>query len=200
MGRTIDLPHARLILLNARRLDDAQLAAALPSDPITGWVSDARSWVSAGSRLGQCGGSSGDPHGSQIATTLEQHPNIWLDYSWVENAVNPLAVMARHGNVRVKSFRAMPTCWMCNRSPWVGNSSTTSSWDIEHPVAWVHLTLTDEALNLSVRLPTLPDCAVAAKTPAPVNSGEMDSNGRWKFGIISCIKYPCAGYSNHDSQ
>ncbi len=156
MGRTIDLPHARLILLNAQGHDDAQIAAALPSDPITGWVSDAEL-----ARLDRDLASAGDRPVILFLHQLLQRwssTQTWLDYYWVENAEAVLAVMARHGNVRVV-FQGHAHMLDVQQIPVGGQPChfIIIPAIIEYPVAWVHLTLTDEALHLSVRRLPLPD-------------------------------------------
>lgn len=156
LGRTIDLPHARLILLNAQGHTDDQIAAALPNDPIVGWVSDGelarldRDLAGAGPR--------------PVLLFIHQllRPWIaaqtWMPYYWVQNADAVLAVMARHGNVRAV-FQGHAHMLDVQHAP-VGDHLchfVIVPALIEYPVAWVQLTLEPAVVRLSLRRLPVPD-------------------------------------------
>lgn len=156
VGRTIDLPQARLILLNAQGHSDAQIAAALPNDPISGWVTDAelarldRDLASAGGR----------PVLLFMHQLLQRWSNAqtWLDYYWVKNAEAVLTVMARHGNVRAvfQGHAHMLDVQEIHVGGHPCHFLIVPSL-MEYPVAWIHLTLTQDGLRMALRRLPLPD-------------------------------------------
>lgn len=158
LGRTIDLPQARLILLNAQGHSDAQIAAALPNDPITGWVSDDEL-----ARLDRdLAGAGGRPVLLFVHQLLQRwrSTQTWLDFYWVKNAESVLAVMARHGNVRVV-FQGHAHMLDVQKIHVGGRPCQFIIVPaiIEYPVAWTHLTLTQDTLHVALRPLPLPDLA-----------------------------------------
>ncbi len=173
LGRTIDLSQARLILLNAQGHSDAQIAAALPNDPISGWVRDDEL-----ARLDRDLASAGDrPVILFVHQLLQRWSNTqtWVDYYWVENAEAVLAIMARHGNVRAV-FQGHAHMLDVQEIPVGGRPChfIIVPAIIEYPVAWVRLTLTQNALHLALRPLPLADLRQRS-----LNAGEGQA---WRAG------------------
>lgn len=155
LGRTIDLPQARLILLNAQGHSDAQIVAALPNDPISGWVSNDEL-----SRLDRDLADAGERPVLLFVHQLLQRwsgTQTWVDYYWVENAEAVLAVMARHGNVRVV-FQGHAHMLDVQETHVGGRPCHFIIVPslIEYPIAWMHLALTQDTLHMTLHpLPLL---------------------------------------------
>ncbi len=98
LGQTVDLEAARLLLVNAQGHDDAQIAAALPGDPVYGWVSEAE--------LARMDAALAEAGARPVVVGIHQLLRPWaaaqpfVDFYRVKNAEAVLAVLARHGNVR----------------------------------------------------------------------------------------------------
>lgn len=142
IGKTIDLPHARLILLNGMGHTPEQIAAARDHDPVYGWVSAAE-LQRLDAELATADGRPVLIFTHQILQPW-QNGQPWYDYFGVANAAEVLSVMARRGGVRavfqghahrlnVQERRCAP-----DRSCLFGVMPAL----IEFPVAWVQLTLT----------------------------------------------------------
>jgi 3',5'-cyclic AMP phosphodiesterase CpdA len=156
LGRTIDLPHARLVLINAQGHSDDQIEAAMPSDPIYGWVNEAelarfeRALSTAGERPVIVG-----MH-QLLRPWNNDHP--WKDFYAVENADAVLETMARYNNVYA-IFQGHAHRFDVQRAA-VGGRNV---WFIiapavmEYPLGWLHLTLTPGRLRVQLRSLDLPD-------------------------------------------
>ena len=173
MGRTIDLPQARLILLNAQGHSDEQITAALPNDPVSGWVTDAEL-----ARLDRDLAQAGDRPVLIFVHQLLQrwgNPQPWLDYYWVKNAEAVLAIMARHGNVRAV-FQGHAHMLDVQEIHMGGRPChfIIAPSLIEYPIAWVHLTLTHDSLHMVLRPLPLPDLHQRS-----LNAGEGQA---WRAG------------------
>jgi 3',5'-cyclic AMP phosphodiesterase CpdA len=156
LGRTIDLPQARLILLNTQGHSDAQITAALPNDPIVGWVSDGEL-----ARLDQELAAAADRPVILFMHQLLQrwtHSQPFLHYYWVENADAVLELMARHGNVRVV-VQGHAHAYDVQACSVAGNPChfIIVPAMIEYPIGWLHLTLGHNTIDLSLRRLPLPD-------------------------------------------
>lgn len=145
LGQTIDLPNARLILLNTHGHSANQLAAAYPNDPISGWVSDAEL-----ARI------------EEALLTAENKPVIffihqllapwsidqpWLDLYQIDNGEQVLDLMRRYGNV-VAVFQGHAHLLDITVQQIGGTACTfvVTPALIEYPVAWLSLELTPECL------------------------------------------------------
>lgn len=174
LGYTIDLPEARLILLNTQGHSQAQLGAAYPGDPISGWASEAElkrledSLASAGNR--------------PILLFVHQllYPWIgsqpWKDLYQVENRQNVLELMARYGNVRAV-FQGHAHMLDIQTTE-IGENPCTfivTPAIIEYPMAWLQLQLTAHKLSVSIQRLPLPELAATSR---------QSGNGQgWREGL-----------------
>lgn len=152
-GSTIDTPHARLILLNAQGHSQAQLDAALPNDPVSGYVCAAEL-----ARLeADLAGAGGRPVLLFLHQLLQPWAGeqTWADLYGVQNGSEVLSLLARHGNVRAV-FQAHAHRFDI-RSTTLGSgtcSFVVLPAVIEYPMAWLELVLqADRAYLLLRRLP-----------------------------------------------
>lgn len=162
IGRTIDTPFARLVLLNAQGHSEEQMAAARPDDPVFGWVSEGEL-----ARLDEALASADD---RPVILFLHQLLQPWsgnrefVHYYPVNNAETVLDLMARHGNVRAVfqghahrlDVQQIPVggrpCWF-----------VVSPALIQYPVAWFELTLSAKALRVQLRSLPLPELVERAR-------------------------------------
>jgi len=172
-GLTVDMPNARLILLNAQGHDQAQIETALPSDPTFGWVSAAE-LARLETDLAEAGGRPVVLFAHQLLQRWEgEQP--WADLYGIANADEVLAVLSRYGNVRaifqghahrldVQQFLlgARP-CWSVILPP-----------VIEYPMAWVELVLDVDGIQMVMRRLPLRDLAEDS-----LRAGNTD----WRAGL-----------------
>jgi hypothetical protein len=152
-GHTIDTPHARLILINAQGHSAQQRDAALPNDPISGWVNDAEL-----ARVEEALATAGDRPVLIFCHQLLQPwagEQPWAALYGVDNAAVVLALLSRYNNVR-SVFQAHAHRFDVQRVP----LDDTHCWFvvipavIEYPMAWVQLDIgTDGAQLIMRRLP-----------------------------------------------
>jgi 3',5'-cyclic AMP phosphodiesterase CpdA len=158
LGRTIDTPAARLILLNAQGHDQAQRTAGLPGDPTSGWVHAAElarleaALASAGSRpvLIFC---------HQLLHRW-QGEQPWADLYGIQNAQAVMAVLARYPNVRAvfqgHAHRLDVQCApLGDHDGWFVVLPAV----IEYPIAWLDLDLQPGVLHCTLRRLPLPELA-----------------------------------------
>jgi 3',5'-cyclic AMP phosphodiesterase CpdA len=150
IGRTVDLGVARLILVNTQGHSAAQVAAALPDDPVYGWVSDAEvarveaALAEAGTR----------PVLVALHQLLQrwQAPRPWQEYYRVQNASRLLELFERSGNVRAvfqghaHFYEVQPMQVAGRRCPFVICPAV-----IEAPLAWLLLTVDAQGLQVEFR-------------------------------------------------
>ncbi|RME52113.1 MAG: hypothetical protein D6790_19015 [Caldilineae bacterium] len=165
-GCTIDLPWARLVLLNAQGHSQEQMEAALPNDPIYGWVDDQelarleRELAGAGER----------PvilltHQLLRPWSNGQH---WADFYAIRNREAVLAIMAQHGNVRAviqghahlldaqqASVGGHPVHFIVNPSL------------IQYPLGWLLLTFQEKEMTVQYRPLPLPALRAHSLEAAP---------------------------------
>ena len=147
LGVTVDLPHARLVLVNTCGHSTAQLAAAEDGDPIWGWV--------------------GDDELARVETALstaDERPVLlfmhqmlrpwpgqagWRDYYAVANGAALLDVAARYGNVAAV-FQAHAHRLDVQSALLGGRPCTFVILPslIEYPLAWVRLDLGAEGCRM----------------------------------------------------
>ncbi len=154
LGKTIDLPHARLILLNAMGHTPAQIAAAQDHDPVYGWVNAAE--------LQRLDAALATADGRPVLIFTHQllqpwqNGRPWYDYFGIANAAEVLEVIERRGGVRavfqghahrlnIQELRYAP-----DQACVFGVMPAL----IEYPVAWMQMTLTaSQAHCVLQRLP-----------------------------------------------
>jgi 3',5'-cyclic AMP phosphodiesterase CpdA len=157
LGHMLDLPEARLILLNAQGHSPEQIRDALPFDPVYGWVSEAElarleyALATAGERpvLIFC-------HQLLRAWVAERE---WRDFYWLRNADAVLALLARYGNVR-GIFQGHAHRLDVQYAPLDPTSSQPDCCFvvlpalIEYPLGWLQLDFSTDQLQVShKRLP-----------------------------------------------
>lgn len=180
MGRTIDLESVRLILLNCQGHDDEQIAASRPNDAVYGWLSDAEL-----ERLEQDLASAGD-----LPVVIFTHqllhrwiaPREWASYFGVINAERALAIIARFPNVRAV-FQGHAHFYEVQdvELGGVNRKFIVTPSILEYPVAWLHLEVTPDELN--VTLNQLP-------CHAPVVRARVSGAGQdWRGGDPASHKF-----------
>ena len=173
-GQTIDLPAARLVLLNAQGHSPAQLAAMHPSDPIYGWVNDAEL-----ARLEESLATAGDRPVLLFVHQLLQPwagDAFWLDLFGVQNAAAVLEILAQSGNVQAV-FQGHAHRLDVQQVP-VGEREVwfvVQPAIIEYPLAWLQLTLSPEAVQVKTAPLPLPELADI--------SLEVGEDRRWRAGV-----------------
>jgi len=163
LGQTIDLPQARLVLLNAQGHSAAQIAETLPADPTYGWVSQAEL-----ARLDEALASAGERPVLVFVHQLLQPwagEQEWKDLYGTENAAEVLAVLARYGNVRAV-FQGHAHRLDVLRTDLGGQACTfvVSPAIIQYPLAWLQLDLADHRLQVAMKRLPLPELAQRSLT------------------------------------
>lgn len=173
LGRTIDTPYARLILLNAQGHEPAQIEAALPDDPIYGWVSEAEL-----ARLeADLAGADDKPVILFCHQLLQpwRGDAPWREYYLVQNAPAVLDILAAAGNVAAV-FQGH--AHMLNvHTTTLGSRPCTfviAPAIIEYPLGWLELTLCDQGITCRLRLLDLPELRQAL--------GESGLGQFWRAG------------------
>jgi 3',5'-cyclic AMP phosphodiesterase CpdA len=163
LGTTLDLPLARLILLNTHGHSPAQIAQAEEFDPVYGWVSSAEL-----ARLEEALASAGTRpvlvFTHQLLAPWSNHVD-WHDYFAVRNAAAVRNVLSRHRNVAAV-FQAHAHRFDVRRLALGDHESTFVILPslIEYPLAWVQLDLAPELLRMRLRQLPLPQLQDATRT------------------------------------
>lgn len=173
MGRTVDTPNARLVLLNSQGHTTAQIMAARPGDPVYGWVSDGE--------LARLDEALATAEGRPVILFVHQLLQPWsgdrefVRYYPVKNADAVLDVLAEHGNVRAVfqghahrldvqqlAVGGQP-CWFI-----------VTPAIVQYPVGWLALTLTPQTVRVQLRLLPL---------PALIEQARVSGDGQtWRAG------------------
>lgn len=180
-GRTIDTPQARLILLNAQGHDQAQIDAALPNDPVSGYICAAEL-----ARLEADLASAGDRPVLLFMHQLLQPwagDQPWADLYGVDNGAEVLHLLARHGNVRAV-FQAHAHRFDVKPTTLGGGSCTFVVLPavIEYPMAWLELVLHNDSAHLTLRHLPLRD--LAEKSRRAEESGWRAGRPEWQQTVI----------------
>jgi len=141
-GKTIDLPHARLILLNAMGHTPTQIATAAEHDPVYGWVSAAE--------LERLDDALATADGRPVLLFAHQlllpwqGDRSWYDYFGIANAADVMQVMARRGGVHAvfQGHAHRLDIQTYSVAPSQPCTFGVMPAVIEYPVAWMQLTLT----------------------------------------------------------
>lgn len=180
-GRTVDTPQARLILLNAQGHDQAQIDAALPNDPVSGYVSGAER-----ARLEADLAGAGDRPVLIFMHQLLQPwagDQPWADLYGVDNGAEVLRLLAHHGNVRAvfqahaHRFDVNPTTLGGERCTFVVLPAV-----IEYPMAWLEVALADDSARLTLRRLPLHDLAEESRRAG--ESGWRAGRPEWQRTVI----------------
>jgi Icc protein len=177
LGKTIDLPAARLVLLNAQGHSPQQIADALPSDPTYGWVSPAEL-----ARLDTALASAGERPVLLFVHQLLQSwsgEQEWKDLYGVQNAAEVLTIMARYNNVRAvfQAHAHRLNVQRVNKTWFVVSPAI-----IEYPLAWLQLDLSAGALQVTMKQLPLPNLARLSlkNSDEPWRAGQPD----WRESVI----------------
>ncbi len=163
LGKTIDLPQARLILLNAMGHTPEQLAAAPDGDPVYGFVSAAEL-----ARLDEAlAGANGRPvlvfaHQLLAPWTVGQH---WRDFYGIRNAAEVIAVLERYAGVcaviQGHAHRLDIQEYTFNHGGRCLFGIMPGT--IEFPVAWARLALSSTEAHLQVKHLPLPEISAISE-------------------------------------
>lgn len=180
-GRTIDVPQARLILLNAQGHDQAQIDAALPDDPVSGYVG-----VAELARLEADLAGAGE---RPVFLFVHQLLKPWAgDQPWanlygIDNAEAVLAVLAKSTNVRAvfqahahrfdmqQAMIGAEPCWF-----------VVLPAVIEYPMAWLELVIEDHSAHITMHRLPLRDLAEQSRQSG--DSGWRAGRPDWRNAII----------------
>jgi 3',5'-cyclic AMP phosphodiesterase CpdA len=172
-GATIDLPEARLILLNTQGHPPEQIAAALPNDPTYGWVSEAEL-----ARLAEALETVDDRPILVFTHQLLRPwvgPRAWKDLYGTANTEAALDLLARNRQVRAV-FQAHAHRLDVQQAP-LGDKScwfVVMPAIICYPLAWLQLELSPESMQVSMKRLPLPALADLSR-----NQGE---GHEWRAG------------------
>jgi 3',5'-cyclic AMP phosphodiesterase CpdA len=162
LGATLDLPLARLVLLNTHGHSPAQIAQAEEFDPVYGWVSDDEL-----ARLDQDLATAGKRpvlvFTHQLLVPWSNHI-AWRDFYAVRNAAAVREVLSRYGNVAAV-FQAHAHRFDVRRLA-LGHTECTFvilPSLIEYPLAWVRLDLSQTLLRMRLRQLPLPELQEASR-------------------------------------
>lgn len=158
LGKTIDLPFVRLVLLNAQGHSAEQIEATRPNDPVYGWVNQAEQ-----QRFREVLATAGQ---RPVIVFIHQLLKYWVgqpegvDFFQVKNAAEVLEIMAEYTNVRAV-FQGHAHGVNVRREQ-VGSSECTFvviPSTTTYPLAWLHLALTPQQARATLRRLPLPDLA-----------------------------------------
>lgn len=149
-GRTVDTPHARLILINAQGHSAEQIDPALPHDPVYGWVNE--------TELARLEADIVSANGRPVIVFIHQLLRRWVglqewrDFYGVMNAREVLNILEKHPSVRAvfqgHAHRLDVQTVYHNSAPCL---YTVVPSIVEYPVSWTLLTITHETLNMSMK-------------------------------------------------
>jgi hypothetical protein len=157
-GTTIDLPEARLILLNTQGHSPEQIAVALPYDPTYGWVNEAEL-----ARLAEAL-QTGDDRSIFIFTHQLLRPWVgpqpWKESYGTANAGAVLELLARSRQVRAV-FQAHAHRLDVQQAQLGANNCwfVVMPAIICYPLAWLQLELSPESVQVSMKRLPLPALA-----------------------------------------
>ena len=149
-GTTLDVAEARLILVNAQGHGRAQLAAALPDDPVYGWIGAAE--------LARVEDALQGAQGRPILLFIHQllyrwhSPRPWREFYAVRNGAELISLLDSYPNVRA-IFQGHAHRYEVAQTRLGGAPCHViiSPAVIEYPVAWLLLELDATGLHVTVR-------------------------------------------------
>ena len=180
LGQTIDLPTARLVLLNTHGHSPEQIAAIWPNSPNAGWVNQAEL-----ARLDETLATTGNRpvflFSHQLLRPWLAPTQPWQDLYGIENAAEVLAVLACHGNVRAvfqgHAHRLdVHQATLGNKEGWFVILPAI----IEYPLAWLQLDLLPDELQVQVHKLPLPELATLSR-----DTGQAWRAGQPEWGSFS---------------
>jgi hypothetical protein len=186
LGATLDLPLARLVLLNTHGHSPAQIAQADGFDPVYGWVSDDEL-----GRLEQALATAGARpvlvFTHQLLAPWSNHA-AWRDFYAVRNAAAVRTVLRRYGNVAAV-FQAHAHRFDVRRLALGHTESTFVILPslIEYPLAWVRLDLSQTLLRMRLRQLPLPELQEASRVSG---AGQAWRAGRPEWSDLTIPLHP----------
>ncbi len=182
IGQTVDLPDARLVLLNTHGHSPEQLADAYPGDPISGWVNE-REMQRLEEALATAGERPVILFVHQLLMPWVGEPE-WQELYQVDNREEVLRLMARYANVRAvfQGHAHMLNLQTCTIG---GNACTFVVCPslIEYPLAWLKLSLTADALAVSLQRLPLPALAQVSRNSGPGQAWRIGRKEWYNFSI-----------------
>lgn len=190
-GRTVDTPHARLILINAQGHSTEQIDPALPHDPVYGWVNEAE--------LARIETDLATAGGRPVIVFIHQvlRPWIgaqeWQDFYGVMNAQEVLSILEKHSSVRAvfqgHAHRLDVQTVYARNAPCL---YTVVPAIVEYPVSWVQLTLDHKHLEITTKALPLPDLS---KQSLQSGAGQRWRAGEaeWQNFTIPLAETDCVG-------
>lgn len=158
VGQTIDLPEARLVLINTHGHSANQLAAAYPNDPISGWVNEAE--------LNRIEDALITAENKPVIFFIHQLLMPWsAEYPWrdlyqVDNSEQVLNLMRLYGNVRAVFQGHAHMLDLSLQS--IGQTDClfiVTPSVIEYPIGWLMLELNENILTGQLERLPLPELA-----------------------------------------
>lgn len=157
-GATVDLPTARLVLLNAQGHGPDQIDRARPTDPVYGWVSEIELL-----RLEEALATAGDRpvliFCHQLLRPWVGNHNPWEPHFFgVRNSARVLDLLAQYGNVRAV-FQAHAHRFDVHQAA-LGNQNchfVVIPALIEFPLAWISLDVTATHVYMNLQQLPLPE-------------------------------------------
>jgi len=158
MGATIDLPSARMVLLNAQGHTSQQIERAKPTDPVYGWVNQAEL-----NRFEEALATAGDRPVLVFTHQLLRRwsgTQPWQDFYGIRNAPAILDIMARYANVRAvfQAHAHRLDVQVAKVGPNPCHFIVMPAL-IEYPLGWLMLELSQHSLKVSLQRLPLPDLA-----------------------------------------
>jgi 3',5'-cyclic AMP phosphodiesterase CpdA len=182
LGMTLDLPTARLVLLNTHGHSSAQIALASDFDPVYGWVND-RELERFDESLATAGPRPVIVFSHQLLSPWSSGPQ-WREFYGVRNAAAIFDVMGRYGNVRVV-FQAHAHRLDVKRVSLGEHECTFVILPslIEYPLAWVRLDLTADMVRMQLQQLPLPELCEASRKSGSGQSWRAGRPEWWHLTI-----------------
>lgn len=178
LGRTVDLPDARLILVHSQGHSRAQIAAAAPDDPVYGWVGDEEL-----ARLDADLAGAGDRPAilflHQLLLPWSDGAN-YRDYYGTANAARVFEVIKRRGNVRAV-FQGHAHLYDVQQRLIGGRPChfIVTPALIDYPVGWLDLQLDEGCLAVALRQLPVPALIERSRDGRLGNGG---ASQEWRAG------------------
>ncbi len=182
-GLTIDIPQARLILVHSQGHSADQIQAALPGDPVYGWVAE-EELVRVETDIVNAGNK---PillfiHQLLVPWTVAVP---WKDYYEVKNRDTLLGILERHPNV-VAVFQAHAHLYDVQRVH-LGDKDRlfiVIPSTIQYPLGWLLLRVASNRLEIELRRLTLPDLQERSRTHDPYGDARA---GRREWEMLTYV-------------
>jgi len=182
MGMTIDLPMARLVLLNTHGHSPAQIADAADRDPVYGWVNDAEL-----ARLEEALRTAGERPVLLFTHQLLapwSSGNDWRAFYGIQNTAAVLELLARYNNVRAVFQAHAHRLDLQQRR--LGDQVCTFvilPSLIEYPLAWMRLDLSPATMRMRLNRLPLPDLQEASRLSGAGQSWRAGHPEWWDLTI-----------------